>query len=110
VKESVPADPPNRFRWVDEIYVRVAGAWTYLYRAVDATGQTITIDFTELLVRFLETECVMRRTIFWHRIWEAPTMRIETEVSRYRVGDFLSLKFLDDDSSAKAFSHLGGAQ
>lgn len=41
VKESVPADPPNRFRWVDETYALVAGAWTYLYRAVDATGQTI---------------------------------------------------------------------
>ena len=26
---------------VDETYVRVAGEWTYLYRAVDADGQTI---------------------------------------------------------------------
>jgi hypothetical protein len=25
VKESAPADPPNRFRWADETYVRVAG-------------------------------------------------------------------------------------
>src|SRR4051794_549695 len=25
----------------DETYIRVAGAWTYLYRAVDSTGATI---------------------------------------------------------------------
>jgi transposase, IS6 family len=33
--------PPNRSWRVDETYVRVAGAWTYLYRAVGSTGQTI---------------------------------------------------------------------
>ena len=33
--------PPNRSWRVDETYVRVAGRWTYLYRAVDSTGQTI---------------------------------------------------------------------
>ena len=32
---------PNRSWRVDETYVRVAGAWTYLYRAVDSTGETI---------------------------------------------------------------------
>ncbi len=32
---------PNRSWRVDETYVRVAGRWTYLYRAVDSTGQTI---------------------------------------------------------------------
>src|SRR6478672_2480560 len=26
---------------VDETYIRVAGVWTYLYRAVDSTGETI---------------------------------------------------------------------
>jgi len=26
---------------MDEMYVRVAGNWTYLYRAIDSTGQTI---------------------------------------------------------------------
>ena len=26
---------------MDETYVRVAGVWTYLYRAVDSTGETI---------------------------------------------------------------------
>ena len=32
---------PNRSWRVDETYIRVAGAWTYLYPAVDSTGQTI---------------------------------------------------------------------
>ena len=32
---------PNRSWRVDETYVRVAGNWVYLYRAVDSTGDTI---------------------------------------------------------------------
>ena len=32
---------PSRSWRVDETYVRVAGQWTYLYRAVDSTGETI---------------------------------------------------------------------
>src|SRR6516225_8299140 len=32
---------PNRSWRVDETYVRVAGTWTYLYRAVDSAGNTI---------------------------------------------------------------------
>src|SRR5215469_8995185 len=32
---------PNRSWWVDETYVRVAGTWTYLYRAIDSVGNTI---------------------------------------------------------------------
>jgi IS6 family transposase len=36
------------YRWfVDETYVKVAGRWTYLYRAVDQFGQV----FDVLLVR-----------------------------------------------------------
>src|ERR1700755_3265533 len=31
----------NRSWRVDETYCRVAGKWTYLYRAVDSTGATI---------------------------------------------------------------------
>jgi IS6 family transposase len=31
----------NRSWRVDETYIRVAGQWTYLYRAVDSTGATI---------------------------------------------------------------------
>ena len=32
---------PGRSWRVDETYVRVAGKWTYLYRAIDAAGDTI---------------------------------------------------------------------
>jgi IS6 family transposase len=32
---------PNRSWWVDETYVKVAGNWAYLYRAVDSAGETI---------------------------------------------------------------------
>ena len=32
---------PNRSWRVDETYIRVAGHWTYLYRAVDSAGDTI---------------------------------------------------------------------
>ena len=39
VRREVRAPNPS---WrVDETYVRVAGAWTYLYRAVDSGGETI---------------------------------------------------------------------
>ena len=32
---------PNRSWRVDETYVKVAGEWAYVYRAVDSTGETI---------------------------------------------------------------------
>jgi IS6 family transposase len=32
---------PNRAWRVEETYIRVAGMWTYLYRAVDSEGNTI---------------------------------------------------------------------
>jgi hypothetical protein len=32
---------PNRSWRVDETYVKIAGDWAYLYRAVDSTGETI---------------------------------------------------------------------
>jgi transposase, IS6 family len=32
---------PTRSWRVDETYVRVAGSWAYLYRAVDSAGETI---------------------------------------------------------------------
>jgi transposase, IS6 family len=32
---------PNRSWRVDETYVKVAGSWTYLYRAIDSGGETI---------------------------------------------------------------------
>jgi len=32
---------PNRSWRVDETYVKIAGRWAYLYRAVDSAGETI---------------------------------------------------------------------
>ena len=32
---------PNRSWRVDETYLKVAGSWAYLYRAVDSAGETI---------------------------------------------------------------------
>jgi IS6 family transposase len=32
---------PNQSWRVEETYIRVAGRWTYLYRAVDSSGDTI---------------------------------------------------------------------
>ena len=32
---------PNRSGRVDETYIKVAGSWAYLYRAVDSAGETI---------------------------------------------------------------------
>ena len=40
---------PNRSLRVDETYVRVAGQWAYLYRAIDSAGNTI--DFLLSLYR-----------------------------------------------------------
>lgn len=32
---------PNRSWRIDETYVKVAGEWAYLYRAIDSAGETI---------------------------------------------------------------------
>jgi len=39
--------PTNGSGRTDETYVRVAGRWTYLYRAVDSTGATIDFLLSE---------------------------------------------------------------
>src|SRR5262245_56938895 len=48
--------PVGRSWRMDETYIRVKGAWRYLYRAVDKTGQTI--DF--LLTEHRDTEAALR--------------------------------------------------
>jgi transposase, IS6 family len=40
-KNSPRDAPPNRSWRVDETYVKVAGNWAYLYRAIDSAGETI---------------------------------------------------------------------
>ena len=59
---------PTTDSWrVDETYIRVKGAWTYLYRAVDSSGQTL--DFllsakrdTKVAKRFLKKVLKARHT------------------------------------------------
>jgi len=57
---------PTNGSWrTDETYVRVAGRWTYLYRAVDSSGATI--DF------FLsETRDVSAARTFFHKALASP--------------------------------------
>ena len=43
-----PTPAPTGDRWfVDETYVKVAGRWQYLYRAVDQYGQVIDVLLSE---------------------------------------------------------------
>jgi hypothetical protein len=60
---------PNRSWRVDETYVRIAGKWSYLYRAVDSTGETI--DFVlspnrDLIAAKLFRDQQIRRAINRH--------------------------------------------
>jgi transposase, IS6 family len=50
---------------VDETYIKVKGAWKYLYRAVDSTGQTI--DFMLSAIR--DTKAAKR---FFRKMLKAP--------------------------------------
>jgi IS6 family transposase len=62
---AIDAARPSRHsvgdRWfVDETYVRVAGAWRYVYRAVDQHGQVIDVNVSkrrnvDAATRFFET-------------------------------------------------------
>src|SRR3954469_18401753 len=50
---------PTNGSWrTDETYVRVAGRWTYLYRAVDSAGATIDFFLSE------HSRCVCRWSVF----------------------------------------------
>jgi transposase-like protein len=57
--------PINDSYRVDETYVKVKGAWKYLYRAVDSTGQTI--DF--MLSAKWDTKAAKR---FFRKMLKAP--------------------------------------
>src|SRR5215475_13843464 len=59
--------PVGRSWRMDETYIRVKGAWRYLYRAVDKTGQTIDFLLTEhrdidAALRFL-TQAIRRHGV-----------------------------------------------
>ena len=80
---------PTNGSWrTDETYVRVAGRWTYLYRAVDSTGATI--DF------FLsETRDVFAAGAFFRKALAAPghprprVINVDGNPSHLRVVDEL---------------------
>ena len=44
---------PNRSWRVDETYIRIAGRWTYLYRAIDSAGNTIDFLFHRIATAWL---------------------------------------------------------
>src|SRR5262245_56246820 len=59
---------PNRSWRVDETFVRVAGNWAYLYRAVDSAGETIEFMLSpkrDLIAAklFLRLAVILRRTL-----------------------------------------------
>jgi len=58
---------PNRSLRVDETYIKVAGNWTYLYRAVDSAGETIEFMLSPKRDR-LRRSC----SCAWHYPPEAP--------------------------------------
>jgi putative transposase len=65
--------PVGRSWRMDETYIRVKGKWRYLYRAVDASGQTI--DF--LLAKRRDTEAALRfltQAIYRHGVPEKITI------------------------------------
>jgi IS6 family transposase len=54
---------PTNGSWrVDETYIRVAGQWSYLYRAVDSTGATVDFWFRRNATR-------LPRSVFSSALW-----------------------------------------
>jgi IS6 family transposase len=43
---TAPAAPGDRW-FVDETYIKIAGRWVYLYRAIDQFGQVIDVLVSE---------------------------------------------------------------
>ena len=54
---------PNRSWSVDETYIKIAGTWTYLYRAVDSAG--VAIDFMLSPKRDLMPAKLFLRLALW---------------------------------------------
>jgi DDE domain len=92
----------NRSRRVDETYLRVTGEWTYLYRAVDSTGDTI--DFLLSAKRDAQDHRAIKRRVramqgfrSFHSAWQTSgnrddehdpqrTGKVVTEGRRRRAG------------------------
>jgi transposase, IS6 family len=68
-----------RDRWfVDETYVKVAGRWTYLYRAIDQHGQVIDIWLSR------KRDSTAARAFFSHAL-AAATVPVEVTTDRAPV-------------------------
>jgi transposase-like protein len=68
-------------RWfVDETYVRVAGRWRYLYRAVDQYGQVIDVLLSG------QRDTAAARQFFTHALTHGPT---PVEVTTDKAGPYL---------------------
>jgi transposase-like protein len=93
--EFIEAAKPCRHipgdRWfVDETYVKVAGTWTYLYRAIDQHGQVIDVLLSNR--RGLEHRSSSRQAACWQLLsvgWRAMTWRLWTTATRRRSNRFL---------------------
>jgi transposase-like protein len=108
VDAARPAQRAVGDRWfVDETYVKVAGCWIYLYRAVDQHGQVIDVLASErrdaraaraFFIRGLKSgpapvEVTTDRTPVYPRVIDelAPTARHVLEQGTYFAGDALRL-------------------
>jgi transposase, IS6 family len=83
-------------RWfVDETYVKVAGRWRYLYRAVDQYGQVIDVMMSE------QRDTAAARRFFTRALRYGPA---PVEVTTDKAGPYL--RVIDDVISAAA--HVTG--
>jgi transposase-like protein len=81
-------------RWfVDETYVKVAGRWRYLYRAVDQYGQVIDVLLSE------QRDTAAARRFFTRALRHGPA---PTEVTTDRAGPYLRVL----DELAPAATHV----
>jgi hypothetical protein len=98
LRRSTPHLRPARHatgdRWfVDETYVKVAGRWRYLYRAVDQYGQVIDVMMSE------RRDTTAARRFFIRALAHGPA---PVEVTTDKAGPYL--RVLDDPVPAAAHS------
>ena len=74
----MPAYPGDRW-FVDETYVKIAGRWRYLYRAIDQYGQVIDVLMSE------KRDWAATRRFFFHAFEHGPHL---TEVNTDRAATY----------------------
>ena len=98
-----PLRHPTGDRWfVDETYVKVAGRWRYLYRAVDQYGQVIDVLLSE------QRDTAAARRFFTRALRQGPA---PVEVTTDKAGPYLRVLELATDAApplrlARAFTEL----